>query len=87
MSGIAAPAPVVYVTVLGSGPDDVTVRDVGTHAGVVRVELGTEHIAGPLDVVARVLARAADVEAARLEGDPLCSGSARPPGLCRRPPP
>jgi hypothetical protein len=72
VSGIAAPAPVVYVTVLGLSPDDVVVRDAGTDPDVVRVEIGTVHIAGPLRMMLAVLDRIADgvtdVELARQQG-------------------
>jgi hypothetical protein len=75
--GIAAPVPVVYVTVLGLTADDVVVRDAGTDPDVVRVEIGTVHLAGPLAVMAQVVARAADglaaVEADR-QGTDRCSG-------------
>jgi hypothetical protein len=62
-TGIAAPAPRVYVTVLGVGPEDVRVvdgRHLGSDVDVVRVELGDVHIAGPLHTMGLVLARAAE---------------------------
>jgi hypothetical protein len=71
-TGIAAPAPRVYVTVLGVGPEDVRVVDArrsGNDVDVVRIELGDVHIAGPLHTMTLVLARAAEgvtaIEAAR----------------------
>jgi hypothetical protein len=61
--------PVVYVTVLGVGPDDVAVRDAGTDPDVVRIEIATVHIAGPLRTMLAVLDRitggVTDVETAR----------------------
>ena len=71
-TGIAAPAPRVYVTVLGVGPEDVRVVDArrsGSDVDIVRIEVGDVHIAGPLHRVALVLAKAAEgvtaIEAAR----------------------
>jgi hypothetical protein len=78
VSGIAAPAPVIYVTVLGAGPDDVVVRDAGTDPDLVRVEVATVHIAGPLSVMRAMLDRAVegvtDVELARRGELGGCSG-------------
>jgi hypothetical protein len=66
--GIAAPEPRVMVTVLGVGPDDVSVIDARrAHSDVdmVRVELGDVHFAGPLRVMVAV------VESARNGGEGL----------------
>jgi hypothetical protein len=80
VSGIAAPEPRIMVTVIGLDPDAVRVVDARhprSDVDIVRVELGDVHLAGPLRVMAQVLARAAegitDIEAARRGRDGIAT--------------